>query len=695
MAVRWLAGFCGMWMALSAWATNLTGLELVEGGDGQASLMLRFDAAVPAPAHFQMSGPVRAIFDFVGAKNGLGRSEERFARAGVDRVYLVESGQRLRVVLVLDEPVPYALAATPEGWRIDWRRAAQPASEPVANAIAAVASARSAAPPAAEAVFDTPEIRDVDFRRGERGEGRVVVTLSSTKVSPDLIRAGDHLEVRFPDVRLPDLLHRRSDVRDFGTPVTELRFAQKGRDAVLSVWAKGDWQPTAYQADTTFVLEVAEPPKEEENAVSDLLKPKYNGERLTLDFQNVEVRALLQVLADFSGFNIVASDTVQGTITLRLKEVPWDQALDIILQAKGLDKRQNGNIIWVAPTQEIAQREQERLAAINQKVEKGVLRTESFQINYHSAAEIHQMLVSGRSGGGSNGGAQTQGFLSARGSATFDARTNKLFVTDVEDRLAAVRALLKEIDVPPKQVVIEARIVEATTNFGREIGARLGFDDARIRSLGGGVLYTIGPFNWPNTTGATVTNTNYGSFAVSIFNKSLTRYLNLELNLAEVSGNGRIISSPKIMTANNVKARISVGDEIPYVTPGTTTQTATVSFKEAALILEVTPQFTPDGRVRMSVLVEKNRADFTRSVQGNPPILKKQVTTDVIVENGGTVILGGLFEESDQQNENKVPFLGDLPIMGNLFKNTNRTAQRTELMIFLTPRIVSDDLRLR
>ncbi|WP_249419258.1 type IV pilus secretin PilQ [Hydrogenophilus thiooxidans] len=697
--MRWVAGFCGLWLALSVWAAQLTGVELVEGGDGQASLLLRFDGATPQPAHFQMSGPARAIFDFVGAKNGLGRSEQRLARAGVERVYLVESGQRLRVVLVLDEPVPYALTATPEGWRIDWRRAALPTSEPVADAIATVAPARSATPAAPELALGTAEIRDVDFRRGERGEGRIVVTFSSAKVSPDLVRAGDHLEVRFPDVQLPDPLRRRSDVRDFGTPVAELRFAQKGRDAVLSVWAKGDWQPTAYQADTTFVLEIAEPPKEENDAVAALLKPKYQGERLTLDFQNVEVRALLQVLADFSGFNIIASDTVQGTITLRLKDVPWDQALDIILQAKGLDKRQNGAIIWVAPTQEIAQREQERLAAINQQVEKGVLRTESFQINYHSAAEVHQMILSGRSsrgGGGATGNAAAgQGFLSARGSATFDARSNKLFVTDVEERLAAVRALLKEIDVPPKQVVIEARIVEATTNFGREIGARLGLDDARIRSLGGGALYTIGPFNWPNRAGPTVSNTNYGSFAVSIFNRSLTRYLNLELNLAEVSGNGRIISSPKIMTANNVKARISVGDEIPYVTPGTATQTATVSFKEAALVLEVTPQLTPDGRVRMAVVVEKNRADYTRSVQGNPPILKKQITTDVIVENGGTVVLGGLFEESDQQNENKVPFLGDLPLMGNLFKNTNRTAQRTELMIFLTPRIVSDDLRLR
>jgi len=277
-------------------------------------------------------------------------------------------------------------------------------------------------------------------------------------------------------------------------------------------------------------------------------------------------------------------------------------------------------------------------------------------------------------------------------------RTNKLFVTDVEERLNAVRALLKEIDVPPKQVVIEARIVEATTNFGREIGARLGFDDARIRSLGGGALYTVGPFTRPfgrQSSTQELRVSQFSNFQLSIFNRSLTRYLNLELNLAEATGQGRIISSPKIMTANNVKAKISVGDEIPYVLPATGNTPPSVSFKEAALNLEVTPMLTPDGRVRMSVLVEKNRADFTRTVLGNPPIVKKQVTTDVIVENGGTVVLGGLFEESETQSEDKVPFLGDMPVVGNLFKNQARAAQRTELMIFLTPRIVSDDLRLR
>ncbi|GAB6050258.1 type IV pilus secretin PilQ [Hydrogenophilus islandicus] len=692
-----------IWLATAAHAAALTGIELVEGGDGRASLLLSFDEPPSAPAHFQMGAPARTILDFVDAKNQLGRSEQKFARGGLDRVYLVESGKRLRVVLTLSEPVRYEVTPTASGWRVDWQRQAPAAVDPVAQTVAVLP---------ADKVKETPtsgsaEVRDVDFRRGERGEGRIKLTLSGENVSPDLSRSGNQLVVRFPRVRVPAPLQRRSDVADFGTPVRLFRLEQRGEDGYLTVEGKGEWQPTAYQADTTFVLEIAEPPKEEEKGVAAALKPKYSGERLTLDFQNVEIRALLQVLADFSGFNIIASDTVQGSITLRLVDVPWDQALDIILQAKGLDKRQNGNIIWVAPTQEIAKREQERLLAINEQIEKGVLLTESFQVNYHSAAEVHKMLVAGSGGagsgggpgggqgGGQGGGGSSHTLLSPRGSATFDARTNKIFVTDVEERLAAVRALLKEIDVPPKQVVIEARIVEATTNFGREIGARLGVDDARIRSLGGGALFTVGPFNWPNKPGATVSNTNYGSFAVSIFNKSLTRFLNLELNLAEVSGEGRVISSPKIMTANNVKGRISVGDEIPYVTPSSTTQPATVSFKEAALILEVTPQLTPDGRVRMAVQVEKNRADFTRQVQGNPPILKKQVTTDVIVENGGTVVLGGLFEESEDRNENKVPFFGDLPVMGNLFKNTARKAQRTELMIFLTPRIVSDDLRLR
>jgi len=710
---RWSVGLMSGLLAAVAAAADLIGVDLAQGEEGRATLALRFSEPPGSPGHFQTAAPPRLIVDFVGAKSRLDRAELRFAQAGLDRVNVLEAGGRLRLVLLLDQPVRYELLPDGNGWQIAWQRTPGAASDPVAKGVAVLSAPRSSDPPLPAA----PQIKGVDFRRGDEGQGRIVVTLSSPRIAPDLRQNGERLEVRFPSVTLPQALVRRSDVTEFATPVREFTFEQQGGDAVLTVRGKGVLRPTAYQADTTFVLEVAEEKRDEESELAAQLKPKYSGERLTLDFQNVEVRALLQVLAEFSGFNIVAADSVTGTITLRLKEVPWDQALDIILQAKGLDKRQNGNVIWVAPTQEIADRERVRLEAFNQKVEKGVLVTEAFQINYHSAAEIYQMLIAGRAaagagtagnaGAGAAGGAQgaaaggggsSQSLLSSRGSATFDMRTNKLFVTDVEERLNAVRALLKEIDVPPKQVVIEARIVEATTNFGRELGARLGFDDARIRSLGGGALYTVGPFTRPFSRQSTTQElrvSQFSNFQLSIFNRSLTRYLNLELNLAEATGQGRIISSPKIMTANNVKAKLSVGDEIPYVLPATSNTPSSVSFKEAALNLEVTPMLTPDGRVRMSVLVEKNRADFTRTVLGNPPIVKKQVTTDVIVENGGTVVLGGLFEESETQSEDKVPFLGDIPVVGNLFKNQARAAQRTELMIFLTPRIVSDDLRLR
>lgn len=701
-AVLWLRSFvlgvCFVLLAAYAplgWAAAdssvaLKDVSLVESGEGAARLDLVFDAPVGAPSHFSMASPSRIVLDFPDAKNLLGTPSREIKRSGIEHIYAVEGAGRLRVVLALSQPMQYRLTQVAGGWGVELQTAssstgtssAQEALAPYQRDGGGVPSSTASAP------AGTPAIVSVDFRRGPEGEGKVMVRLSSADIAPDLRRAGERVEIVFPETALPQELYRRSDVTDFATPVQSFRFERRGRDTVLVIEPKGNWQHTAYQADTLFVIDI-QPIQEDPNKVL-VGRPQYKGERLTLNFQNIDVRAVLQVLADFSGFNLVVSDTVQGTITLRLVDVPWDQALDIILQNKKLDKRQQGNVIWVAPAQELAEHEKIRLEALNQSIEKGVLLTESFQINYHSAAEIYQMISD--TGGG--GGSSNKKILSDRGMATYDVRTNKLFVTDVEERLQAVRELLKQIDVPPRQVVIEARILEVSSNFGKEIGARL---NTGGRPLFSGDRFAFGPFNRPFYQQSSLPDGQFSTFALSIFNRSATRFLNLELNLAEATGKSRIVSNPKIMTANNIEARIAVGDEVPYTTTSTVGNLTTqdVQFKEALLELRVTPVLTPDGRVRMKVLVRKDRADFSRQVNGNPPILKKEVTTDVLVENGGTVVLGGLFEETETNSVDKVPGLGDIPFLGNLFRNKADTAQRTELMVFLTPRIIAEDLRLR
>ncbi|MBI5781761.1 MAG: type IV pilus secretin PilQ [Rhodocyclales bacterium] len=669
----------------------LKDVSLVESGQGGMRVDFAFEGSVANPSHFALTSPSRIVIDFPNAKSQLGAPSREIKRNGIERIYAVEAAGRLRVVLALSQPMTYRLAPIGSGWGVELDAAAgEGAASKVQETLAAYQTQAAGAGQSPAAVVAAPSILSADFRRGTNGEGKVMVNLSTAEIAPDLRRAGERIEVVFPETALPQELYRRSDVTDFATPVQSFRFERRGRDTVLVIEPKGNWQHTAYQADTLFVVDI-QPIQEDPNRAI-VGRPQYKGERLTLNFQNIDVRAVLQVLADFSGFNLVVSDTVQGTITLRLVDVPWDQALDIILQNKKLDKRQQGNVIWVAPAQEIAEQEKVQLDAFNQRIEKGVLVTESFQINYHSAAEIYQMISNDNTSGGGSG--NTKKMLSDRGMATFDMRTNKLFVTDVEERLQAVRELLKQIDVPPRQVVIEARILEVTSNFGKEIGARLNTGDRPLISAD---YFNVGPFNRPFYQQSSLPGGQFSTFALSIFNRSATRFLNLELNLAEVTGKSRILSNPKIMTANNIEARIAVGDEIPYTTTSTVGNMTSqdVQFKEALLELRVTPVLTPDGRVRMKVVVRKDRADFSRSVQGNPPIMKKEVTTDVLVDNGGTVVLGGLFEETETNVVDKVPGLGDIPVFGNLFRNNADTTQRTELMVFLTPRIVAEDLRLR
>jgi type IV pilus assembly protein PilQ len=554
-------------------------------------------------------------------------------------------------------------------------------------------------------------VRDISFRRGKDGEGRVVVDLANSDTGIDIRQQGGNIVVDFLAASLPEHLRRRSDVTDFGTPITSMSVQQMGDKVRLTVTPNGLWEHNAYQSDNHFVLEVkrvTEDPTKLGGGRAD-----FKGEKLSLNFQNVDVRSVLQVIADFTDFNIITSDSVQGNLTLRLKDVPWDQALDIILQAKSLDMRKSGNVIWIAPGDELAAREKLQLEAKAQIGDLEPLATESFQINYHKAKEIFEFLKS-----------KDQTMLSKRGSVVVDERSNKVFVTDVPSRLEALRRLVQEIDVAPRQVLIEARIVEASKTFARELGVRLGFGSRKPWSINnGGAKIGFGSSEFVNLTPnpstgqleigdglinsmvqnvgeSVVTGSGYlpqspfGSMSMTLFNSGLTRFLNLELQALESDGRGRLVSSPRVLTANQVEASIEQGTEIPYQEASSSGATS-VSFKKAVLSLKVKPQITPDGRLQLSIEVNKDRPLYEQALLGVPPIETKNVKSEVLIENGGTVVIGGIYEEEESVGEDKVPLLGDVPVLGHLFKSQNKVSNRKELLVFITPRIVADALTLR
>ncbi len=557
-------------------------------------------------------------------------------------------------------------------------------------------------------------MQDVDFRRGPDGAGRVLVSLSSSQVGVDVRQQGNKLVVDFLKTSLSEGLRRRLDVTDFGTPVQTVSTAQVGDRVRMVVEARGRWEHSAYQSDKQFVLELREP-KVDPNKLTQ--GPGYVGEKLTLNFQNIEVRSLLQVIADFTNFNIVTSDTVTGNVTLRLKDVPWDQALDIILQAKGLGMRKTGNVIWVAPKDEIAAREKQEFEAKAALQTLEPVRTQSFQMNYAKAIDIAAQLrgeVTGQLGtsSGTTGGAR---LLSPRGSAVPEPRTNQLFVTDIPSRLEAVQDLIKKLDIPVRQVMIEARIVEASDTFGRSLGVKLGGSDLRgIR--GGDAGYSIGGSNraafggsydavsattlerantltsantqFVNLPALGIGTTSPAAFALSLFSPTANRFLDLEISALQADGKGKVVASPRVITADQTQAEIEQGVDIPYQAAAGVTGATTVQFRKASLRLTVTPQITPDGGIILNVEVAKDTPGTVYN--GGVAINTKRVKTNVLVENGGTVVIGGIFSSTEQEDVNKVPLLGDIPFAGNLFKNRSIKTEKTELLVFLTPRTLSD-----
>ncbi len=676
------------------------------------------EALKAVPAGFAIQQPARIAIDLPGVGSSLGKPSVEINQGNLRSVNVAQAGDRTRLVLNLKQAATYRAQIDGNALLIVVDSAAPSTATAAAAAGAAPAAATAAAPTtfAPSQNSDPQSLREIDFRRGVDGAGRVVVTLPSNQVGVDIRQQGTGLLVEFPRTTVPDSMRKRLDVTDFGTPVQTVTTTQSGDRVRMVIEPRGNWEHSAYQSDTQFVVEVR-PVRVDPNKLTQ--GPGYQGEKLSLNFQNIEVRSLLQVIADFTNFNVVTSDTVTGSLTLRLKDVPWDQALDIILQAKGLGLRKSGNVIWIAPKDELAIKEQADLEAGKKKSELEPLRTQSFQLNYTKAEDVAKGLAGTGTGGGGGGGATTK-LLSARGSVISDQRTNQLFVTDIPSKLEEIQSLIGRIDIPVRQVLIEARIVEASDTFGKSLGAKLGFVDLRgIRngvpgwSLGGNNRVAAGgnyvgvgqvTLQTPDA-GDAYTNQqmvnlpaigqggyNPANFALSIFGASSNRFLNLEISALEADGKGKIVSSPRIVTADQVKAFISQGQKVPFQKSTSSGATA-IEFVEATLKLEVTPQITPEGNIIMDVKINKDSLGALTAL--GREINVKEVKTQVLVENGGTVVIGGIYEQQSNDTVTKVPLLGDIPYVGNLFKTKTQDSQRTELLVFLTPKVVTEKAAVR
>ncbi len=689
-----------LFAAQAALAQNAIDSFNVTQQGGQVIVRMGFKEALPAvPGSFTVASPARIAFDFPGTVNNLGRNSQDIGEGELRSMNVAQAGDRTRLVLNLRNMVAYEVKVDGSNLLVS-----------LTQMSAATQAGGSAGTRFAEGTTDTRHaVKDINFRRGRNGEGRLVIDLSDTATGVDIRQQGQSIIVDFIKTSLPDALRKRFDVADFATPVQTVSAFPQGDNVRMVIEPKGLWEQSAYQTDTQFVLEV-KPVQYDPNKLVQGTRSGYTGEKLSLNFQNVEVRSVLNVIADFTDLNIITSDTVSGNLTLRLKDVPWDQALDLILQTRGLDMRKNGNVIWIAPRDELATKEKLSLESQNQIVELEPLRTENFQLNYAKADEFTKLLTSAQ-----------QRILSKRGSAVADARTNQVFIQDVASRLADARKLLSQIDVPVRQVLIEARIVEANDSFSKNLGVRLGYNEivpggrnpgGQVRSSVGANLTNTGQQTQSSTGTQLVSGTpnlvpdgqqvnlpasglsgfNPGAISLILFNNKFTQFLNLELTALEADGKGKIISSPRVLTANNVEALIEQGTELPYQ-QATSSGATSVSFRKANLALKVKPQITPDGNIIMTLDVNKDSVGQVTSA--GLAIDTKHVKTEVLVENGGTVVIGGIYTQNTAGTITKVPFFGDLPFIGVLFQNNSRFDNKTELLVFITPRIVEDRLGQR
>ena len=660
---------------------------------------LNFSGRATNPGNFTINNPARIVLDFPNTGSTLGWKNKNIGIGFAKSVTAVEAGNRTRIILNLVQLIPFESEVSGNNVIVTLAGSRTAQSTPAARSAAATSAKMSDS-------SAMHRIKSIDFRRGEKGEGKIIVGLSDGNTPISTGETGHQIFVEFGDTDLPSTLQQRLDVIDFATPVQFIDTTQSGDRTRLAITPTGDYEYLAYHTGNSYTIEVKEIPKEK-SAAAKKDQFGYSGERLSLNFQDIEVRAVLQLIADFTSLNMVTSDSVQGNLTLRLKNVPWDQALDLILKTKGLAMRKAGNVIMVAPAQEIAAQEKLELEANKQIEELAPVKTELIQINFAKASEISELLSS------------EGGIISARGSSSVDERTNILLLSDTSDRLDAARKLIRTLDIPVRQVMIESRIVIADDDFARDLGVRFGVTSINDRNndllFGSGSLEATDTMassamdNLATTNGANpypisvpvgaggipqrmnvnmpVVGNNAGRIALSILGANTL--LDLELSALQVEGRGEVVSNPRVITANQREALIQQGTEIPYL-EASSSGAATISFKEAVLSLKVTPQITPDDRIILDLKVNKDSVG--QLFGGIPSIDTKEVETQVLMDNGETVVLGGVYEQVTRNDSERIPFLGDLPFIGALFRTTRERNEKSELLIFVTPKILKDQL---
>jgi type IV pilus assembly protein PilQ len=690
--------------AVAAQATTLKDISFSSLPGDRFEVKMDFDSRPPEPKGYNIDKPARVVMDFEGVDSALKEKKYPLSFGGAKSANVLSDGGRTRLILNMTQLETYKTRFEGNSFVMTvGRNEIQEVSKKGASLAEKIASDASGYGSA---------IKDVDFRRGENGEGKVVISMTDPNVNVGVEDTGNQITVNFGGTQLPAELRRKLDVTDFATPVQSVSSDFSGGNAVFTIKSTGNYDYMAYQTDNQYVISVKQLSVKEQEERSQ--KFSYVGQKLSLNFQDIPVRSVLQLIADFTELNLVASDTVEGKITLRLDNVPWDQALDLVLKTKGLDKRQVGNVLMVAPAAEIATREREEIETAKQMRELAPIRTEFLQILYADAKDVYKLFE--KSSGGADSAAES--LLSARGSAVLDTRTNSITVHDTEEKIQQLRDYIKRIDIPVRQVSIEARIVKATSGFREDLGVMWGLDlsakDTFINSSINNVLSgnnavfrnrgdKSGSYIKPDDLDIISTPTGAdsmvvdmrakpeegdpGSFSIGFLGND--GWLAVELSALEKTGKGEVVSQPKVITGDKQKAVIKSGQEIGYQ-EATSSGASTTSFKEAVLKLEVTPQITPDDRIIMDLAINKDNIESF--VAGIPVISTTELTTRVLVNNGETVVLGGIFENETVDELKKIPFLGDLPLVGRFFRNTSKSDSKTELLIFVTPRLLQDPL---
>lgn len=676
-------------MSPALFAASLNGLDVAALPGDRVELKLTFDEPIPAPRGYTIEQPARIALDLPGVSNRLGSKNREIGMGNARSLTVVEAKDRTRLIVNLTNLAPYTT-------RVDGNTLfvvvgdGPVSSSPSVSSVPVASPAPVVSVPAARAVAGIRSVSDIDFQRGEQGEGNIVISLSDPKISPDVQEQGGKIRIDFPKTQLPESLRVRLDVKDFATPVQFVNASSSADRASIVVEPAGLYDYLVFQADNKLTISVK--PLTEEDAIRRKAdRFTYTGEKLSLNFQDIDVRSVLQLIADFTDLNLVASDTVRGNITLRLQNVPWDQALDLVLKTKGLDQRKVGNVLMVAPADEIAAREQQELAVQKQVAELAPLRKDIIQLNYAKASDIAKLYEEGSSGTLKD---------DMRGSVIFDDRTNSLIVTLTQERIDELRRIVTQLDIPVRQVMIEARIVEANVDYDKSLGVRWGGNigsgnwnawgkngNLELGEETDGVQQIDVPFNTPFVD----MGVNGSTSGIGIGFITNNTVLDLQLSAMEKSGSGEVVSQPKVVTSDKETAKILKGTEVPYQEASSSGATST-SFKEAALSLEVTPQITPDNRVLMEVKVTKDAPDFSvaSSTGGIPAISKNEVNAKVLVADGETIVIGGVYSNTQSKSVDKVPFLGDLPFIGRVFKRDLVQDRKAELLVFLTPRIMNN-----